>query len=1165
MGSKLMTTPVERGFVAITGPNGSGKSNLLDAILFCLGENSAKTLRVPNLGALIYDGSVEEQKPSSAKVTLQFDNSDRRIPVDTDSVTISRELKQNGESIYSLNGKHIQRNNLSEQLEMALITSRGLNIVLQGMITRISELIPDEKRKLIEQMVGVAQFDEKKDLAMKQLNEADRKLEVAMAKIGEIRDRVQQLEQERNDQLRIRQLEEQISWLRAASVSTKLTNIRTVIEVRKSAVSDSAARLQQLQTQLAEITSSIETLDQERNQLIKSAMDGGAAKVELELAKLVNEIDSLKRQRYEANDYIDKMRQVIPALNQMSANQESRITQSEQQIQDLQERLAAGSIRENEIKKMQAELSSERAQLEKEMSGARSRIGELRKAKDAHDARLQSWKDRYNKRSTELSSARERRSSIQDKIKFFEENLTAAKRNISDLEKLLSSQRAELDGIRQTKTTFEKLRQRVEAQLNVAAIVLQKAQEAVLTYDSEFSAMENVSAEEIAVEKLNRIAQSGSIDGYLGALRSLIDYNSDYSLPIAAVGKDWLNAVLVKDVPSLLRVTEAAKKLKISRLTAIPLSEVGESGAVTRQPLPGVISYVTDIINCSPSIKPIVDFVFGDSVVVDSPKSAFIMARRGFRSVTTQGDVFEPDVLAFETGYSKKYSQIAELLGKQQSYDGIRKVLETLQKSIEKRKGSIFDLHSKTRTYETNERDHDLHISKIETKLETTKQFVSKYVQDTKILEDRLKSTRDEISKLENAIQSSDKTISAFRLGSQKLSSLLSSFDLSMFDEKSAAINRRRMDLDSKMEQVTSEIRELTTEITKVRGDLENSQKPALERLRQQLAESEKQFKEKSQLIIDSEPKLREFETSLTSLKEREAETLDRASKYQPMLDEIDVKSKSFKIDEEKLRKAVSATDKEYFAANNDLTRLLDTERNLTGELAIYGFAEPIETFQGADELLRELNSEHDLLRNNVNFNADKNYREIFENYKYSSVRKNELEKERNAIVTFIETIDTEKRKVFMEAFERIDKELRIIFTKITGGNAWLEIEKPDSIFDSGVFLMAQFPGKLPRDSSSVSGGEKTMSAISFILAIQAVFPSPFYVFDEVDAHLDSVYSGKFAGILAERCGYSQIIIVSLKDTVVSKATSVIGVYMTQGSSRVIRYKSGMEVEVKTE
>ncbi len=205
MGSKLVSVPVERGLVAITGPNGSGKSNLLDAILFALGENSAKTLRVPNLGALIYDAAVEEQKPSSAKATLQFDNSDRRIPVDSDTVTISRELKNTGESIYALNGKHVQRSNLSELLEMALITSRGLNVVLQGMMMRISELVPDEKRKLIEQMVGVAQFDEKKDQALTELKAADTKLEVAMAKIGEIRETVQRLEQERNDQLRLKQ------------------------------------------------------------------------------------------------------------------------------------------------------------------------------------------------------------------------------------------------------------------------------------------------------------------------------------------------------------------------------------------------------------------------------------------------------------------------------------------------------------------------------------------------------------------------------------------------------------------------------------------------------------------------------------------------------------------------------------------------------------------------------------------------------------------------------------------------------------------------------------------------------------------------------------------------------------------------------------------------
>jgi chromosome segregation protein len=310
---------------------------------------------------------------------------------------------------------------------------------------------------------------------------------------------------------------------------------------------------------------------------------------------------------------------------------------------------------------------------------------------------------------------------------------------------------------------------------------------------------------------------------------------------------------------------------------------------------------------------------------------------------------------------------------------------------------------------------------------------------------------------------------------------------------------------------------------------------------------------------------LQELERNLAELKTKEAETLDRAAKYQPMLDSLDSKLRELRTEEEVVRKAIALADRDHFTSNNDLARLLDSERSLLGELAILGYSEPVDAFEGVDELLRELQTEFDSLRTSVNFNADRNYKEIFENYKYSSVRKNELEKERNAIVTFIETIDAEKRKVFMDAFEKIDRELRLIFTKVTGGNAWLEIERPDTIFDSGVFLMAQFPGKLPRDSSSVSGGEKTMSALAFILAIQAVFPSPFYVFDEVDAHLDSVYSGNLASILAERCTYSQIIIVSLKDSVVSKAGSVIGVYMSQGSSRVIRYKSGMEVEVKNE
>ncbi|MDA4111751.1 MAG: chromosome segregation protein SMC, partial [Thaumarchaeota archaeon] len=667
------------------------------------------------------------------------------------------------------------------------------------------------------------------------------------------------------------------------------------------------------------------------------------------------------------------------------------------------------------------------------------------------------------------------------------------------------------------------------------------------------------------IAKLDELGKSNALEGYFGPLRALISYETEYAQAIAAIGKEWLNAVIVRDVPSLLTVTEAARKLKIGRLTAIPLKEVGNIETPKETQRSGIIAFVADIVSCEDSLRSVVNFVFGDSVIVDSPKDAFVLARRGFRAVTLQGDVFEPDVLAYQTGYSKKYLQVATLLAQQKSYEGIKFVLSSLHRLTERRKSSISKLRTKAIDFGSREHAHDLEISKIETRLDTTKQFVARYAEDVKTLSDRLKQTDNQIEERKDEIALVEKRTLAIQLGSQKLGSLLSSFDLSTFDEKSGDLNRTRNDLGSKMDNVASEIREVTSEITRIRGELENNQKPSLERLRQQKSESEIRFAEKSKFLVESEPRLQELELSLASLREKESETLDRAAKYQPMLDSLDSKLKGLRIEEESLRKALTIADREHFSANNDLTRLLDSERNLVGELAIYGYPDPIETFDGIEELLRELQGEFDTLRNNVNFNADKNYREIFENYKYSSVRKNELEKERNAIVTFIETIDSEKRKVFMDAFERIDRELRVIFTKITNGNAWLEIEKPDSIFDSGVFLMAQFPGKLPRDSSSVSGGEKTMSALSFILAIQAVFPSPFYVFDEVDAHLDSVYSGNLAAILAERCANSQVLIVSLKDTVVSKATSVIGVYMTQGSSKVVRYKSGMEVEVRTE
>ena len=190
-----------------------------------------------------------------------------------------------------------------------------------------------------------------------------------------------------------------------------------------------------------------------------------------------------------------------------------------------------------------------------------------------------------------------------------------------------------------------------------------------------------------------------------------------------------------------------------------------------------------------------------------------------------------------------------------------------------------------------------------------------------------------------------------------------------------------------------------------------------------------------------------------------------------------------------------------------------------------------------------------------LNTVAPKRYVDISTGYRSMSSRKNELEEERNSIVEFIESVEKDKRQTFLDGFDTVDKEIREIFTRMNGGNAWLELENEDDIFNSGIDYFIQFQNKPKRESTSISGGEKTLAAVVFVLALQKLKPSPFYLFDEIDAHLDGPNSESLSKIVEERSQGSQFLMVSLKDTVVEKAKLIYGVYPKNGVSQVVTYK----------
>ncbi|MBC7129830.1 AAA family ATPase, partial [Candidatus Bathyarchaeota archaeon] len=278
---KMAKIILDKGFTVITGPNGSGKSNIIDAILFALGELSARRLRAENASKLIFNGSEKAGigRANRAKVIIQFDNSDGRIPVDTATVTISREVNRKGQSIYRLNGRKISRVHLMEILSMAGISSTSQNIILQGTITRLTDISSHERRRIIEDLVGIAQYDAEKAEAEEKLRAAEISMRTAMGRIDEVRKRVEDLERERNELLRFNFLKNEIARYEAIKISHDITKMHEKIKTDSFQAERIKSRLEKLKNLRDQYRLRRKEIEGEWRKLSSEIVEEGGSKV----------------------------------------------------------------------------------------------------------------------------------------------------------------------------------------------------------------------------------------------------------------------------------------------------------------------------------------------------------------------------------------------------------------------------------------------------------------------------------------------------------------------------------------------------------------------------------------------------------------------------------------------------------------------------------------------------------------------------------------------------------------------------------------------------------------------------------------------------------------------------------------------------------------------
>jgi len=297
-GPKTIAVTFDKGFTVVTGPNGSGKTNIVDAALFALGELSTRRLRAENSAKLIFHSSEKAglKKVEKAKVLIQFDNTENRIPIETSTVTVSREVGRNGQSIYRLNGRRISRTRILEVLSMAGISSTSQNIVMQGTITRLTDISPLDRRKIIEDLVGIAQYDAEKADAEEKLRRADISIRTAMGRIDEVQKRVDDLERERNELLRYAFIEVEIKKFEAIKLSHDITKIQEKIKETSSQTEKVKDRVEKLKNLRQQLRSRRRQIEGEWRRLSSEMVEEGGSqvlKVQIKIGELKSRITEL--------------------------------------------------------------------------------------------------------------------------------------------------------------------------------------------------------------------------------------------------------------------------------------------------------------------------------------------------------------------------------------------------------------------------------------------------------------------------------------------------------------------------------------------------------------------------------------------------------------------------------------------------------------------------------------------------------------------------------------------------------------------------------------------------------------------------------------------------------------------------------------------------------
>ena len=1162
-GPQTVKVVLDKGFTAITGPNGSGKTNIMDAMLFSLGELSTRRLRAENAAKLIFHGSETAglEKSKMAKVIIQFDNSDGIMPVDTVTVTVSREVYRNGQSVYRLNGRRISRQHILEILSMAAISSASQNIIPQGTITRLTDVNPMERRKIVEDLVGIAQYDAEKAEAEEKLRMADISIRTAMGRVDEVQKRLDDLERERNELLRYNFIENETKKFEAVQVSHAVAQINAKVAETSAQAEKVRGRVERLRELRGGRRLKRREIEGEWRKLSGEIVEGGGSQV----MKVQIHIGDIKSKLTELNSRISSGQSSLEGLKRVGENNQQQYQSIRNEIRE--NRLAIRKLKtendtiQSQLTAKQTEhdaLAQDSAQLWGDLGENSKKIREIQLQIDNHYKRLAYLRSEYAKSQNAMQLNNGRLKELNSRKERFTQTLAEIENSLNELDKVQKEQKVQLKNLERTIERKKIQKEAVESEVAEAGKIAGSAKDAVIEFVTQRELAETVAAEEKALRSIEEMGEVGAITGIYGRLRNLIKMDRSYKKAIEAAASGWLEALVVKDVQAAFLCTETLRKMKLGRIKIIPLEGAKNPRSLKLPERQGVSGQASAFIKCDRSYEPAVNYVFGDTIVVVDDKTAFALSSQGYRAVTVNGDLYESGG-AFESGYYRAPIDFSTIIPSEKAIKSLDEAVNALQKHLSQRDSDI------TVFQEEIERTK-IEMTRLSGAVATLDREMSRVRHSVKRTQSNVRRVEKYSLKIEKDVEIEKARITVYRSERSAIQKDLQKLQTELAEMRKKTDVGHIQEMEVKREQLAEEINTLRqklgtvqVEFSTLQSKFDNVLRVGYENSKIQLSKVEQQQRKVEKETADALQERESLKTELNELEKNRVElskaifsAREESKKFTTQIDAIDTELRLYDAEYEQ---AEMLQNQLQLSVQTTMLRL---QQHLS-QLRQFGYEQPLQTtekqVQEAETSIKMMRFELERI-GAVNQLAMSHYAEQISRYRELSLRLNELEREKQAIVQFMDEIEAKKRNVFMDAFEKINVNLKKYFSKLTGGGgSTLQLENPEECFSGGIDMLVQFPNKPSIVVSGASGGERSVAAVAFIFALKEFTPAAFYILDEIDAHLDAYHVSKLADVLLEESEKIQFIVITLKPEMVNRAQRVYGVYERNGVSSVITTK----------